>query len=155
MNMVSNSCRIGLKRVWYFFKILHDKDVLHMNLCKRVWFWGIKCRAYFCRVVLPCFVMVMVFFFFFFFFCNFVFEDPLNCICLGVKLLHLYLFRVEKNACLGCQIPLLYLFRGTNFSLGNTCLGCCLWVDGWAWYPFVSFEWCIVEFFFKCINNDR
>ena len=37
-------------------------------------------------------------------------KDPINYTCLGAKLLHDYLLRVEKrgkNTCLGCQIPLL------------------------------------------------
>ena len=71
-------------------------------------------------------------------------KDPLNCTCLGVKLLHHYLFRVlkkKKNPCLGCQIPLLYLLRDANFSPRNTCLGCFLWVHGRAWHPLFSFEW--------------
>ena len=59
-----------------------------------------------------------------------------------ITVLH-YLFRVEKrkNTCLGCQIPLLYLFRDVNFSPGNTCLGCFLWVHGRSWYLILSLEW--------------
>ena len=56
-------------------------------------------------------------------------KDPINYTCLGAKSLHDYLFRVEKkrkNTCLGCQIPLLYLFRGTNCSPRNMCVGCFL-----------------------------
>ena len=57
---------------------------------------------YFNRVVLPSFVI--------FFFYNFVFERLskrlVNCTCLGVKLLHHYLFRVEKGK--------EYLFRVSN-----------------------------------------
>ena len=46
----------------------------------------------------------------------------------------------NKNPCLGCQIPLLYLLRDANFSPRNRCLGCFLRVHGWAWSPLLSFE---------------
>ena len=122
VNRVSNSCKTGLKG--YDFK----EDLMYLglffikNLCKRVCFFEILCTegslAKFCD-----------------FLQFFVFKSSNSCTCLGAKLLHNYLFRVEKrkkNTCLGCQIPLLYLFRDTNFSQGNICLGYFLRVHGRA-----------------------
>ena len=81
------------------------------NLCNRVHFF-LFWKHYVLRVVLQIFHRLVCL------------KDSINYTCLGVKLLHHYLFRVEKrkNTCLGCQIPLLYLFRDSNFSLGNTYL---------------------------------
>ena len=114
------------------------------NLCKRVCFFEILCTegslAKFCD-----------------FLQFFVFKSSNSCTCLGAKLLHNYLFRVEKrkkNTCLGCQIPLLYLFRDTNFSQGNICLGYFLRVHGRAWYPRLPFEWLPRDFLYEFWWHD-
>ena len=102
----------------YVFRV-----VFHTKLCKRcvcvcVLFCFLFCFVLFCFVFVflkyyvaylgqfcVCRPYVCVFFFFFFFFfIDFVFKSS-NKLCLGVKLLHNYLFRIEKgkkNTCLGC-----------------------------------------------------
>ena len=122
VNRVSNLCKTGLKG--YDFK----EDLMYLglffiqNLCKRLCFFEILCTkdslAKFCD-----FLQI------------FVFKSSNSCTCLGAKFPGQNYCTIrptclglkkEKNTCLGCQIPLLYLFRDTNFSLGNMCLGCFL-----------------------------
>ena len=57
--------------------------------------------------------------------------------------------------CLGCRIPLLYLFRDTNFSLGNMCLGC-FFESPWTSLipPPLPFEWLPGDFLYEFWWHD-
>ena len=132
MNMVSNLCKIDLKDLYDFWRPYISRAVFHAKFVLKGYdFW----KSYILKVVLPRFVIFYFFFEFiylliylFIYFFNFVFEDHLKRTCLLCHYLsYLSLFVLQKEKyLLKCQIPLLHLFRGANFSRSNTYLGCFL-----------------------------
>ena len=84
MNRVSNSYKIGQKGMIFLGDLMYLGLVFMQNFCKRVCILEI----YILIEILPSFVI---------FYRLWFIKDPINCTCLGVKLLHDYLFRVEKG----------------------------------------------------------
>ena len=108
MNRVSNSCKIGLKGCDFGGRSYVFRVVMQ-NLCKRVFFFFWKYDDF--RVILPFIAKFCDLFF-----CKLLcLKDPINYTCLGVKLLHDYLFRVEKKYLFGVSNPTAILVYGCKF----------------------------------------
>ena len=100
------------------------------NLCKRVCIWKYMYLGKFSQVL--------------WFLWTFVYKRSYKLYFLGVKLLHDYLFRVEKGKkkryLFKVSNPTAILVRDKNFTPAIKCLGCFLWVHGRAWYPLLPFD---------------